>query len=247
MPPEGDEHFIAKTGARASLSGHYARIGRRAYIGCELPVYYPGERVFAPDVMVVLDVPTHRRERWTVSDEGRGLDLALEVLVSGNRRKDLADNVERYARLGIQEYFIFDHTRRKLTAYRLPPGRGPQGSQKRSYTPILPQGGRYASTVLGLDLAVQEGRLRFFHGSSVLLDADEMIHALESMVDTIEARARAAEERAEEETRKRKEETRKRKEEAQLRERAERERDEAKRRLAEALAELDRLKASREP
>jgi Uma2 family endonuclease len=230
-PPEGDEHFTAKTGARSALDSYFTRIGRRVYLACELPVYYPGERMFAPDVLAVLDVETHKREHWTVDHEGRGLDLVLEVLVSGRRRKDLTENVERYARLGIPEYFVFDRARLKLSGYRLPAPGSRSGRKARRYEPILPQGGRYPSLVLGLDLALDDTRLRFFHGSSALLEADEMIGTLESVLDTVEARARAAEERVAEETRKRKKEARLRKD--------------AERRLAEALAEIERLKKSR--
>ena len=81
------------------------------YLACELPVYYPGERMFAPDVIAVMDVEPHSRMRWVVSAEGKGLDFALEVHVAGERRKDLERNVERFARLGIREYFLFDRGR----------------------------------------------------------------------------------------------------------------------------------------
>jgi Putative restriction endonuclease len=258
-PPEGDEHFAAKTGARSALGGHFTRIGSRMYFGCDLPVYYPGERMFSPDVLAVLDVDPHKRERWSVSDEGRGLDFALEVIVSGRRRKDLVENVERFARLGIAEYFIFDWARMQLAGYRLPAAR--PGKKKRRYLPILPQGGRFPSQVLGLDLAIEDGRLRFFQGDSALLEADEMIASLERMLESIEARAHAAEARAGEETRKRKketrlrkeetrlrkEETRLRKEEARLREGEARLRQEAERLLAEALAEIAHLKETWSP
>jgi Uma2 family endonuclease len=235
-PPEGDEHFTAKIGARSALGGYFTRIGRRVYLACEMAIYYPGEVYFAPDVMAVLDVETHKREKWTVETEGRGIDFALEVIVSGRRRKDLEENVERYARLGIPECFVFDRPRLKLAGFRLP---AQSGKRARKYTPILPQGGRYASQVLGLDLAIEENQLRFFHGTSALLEADEMIRSLESMLDSLEARAQAAEERAAEERRKRKVEARKRKEEL-------RRREEVEQKLAEALAEIERLKRRRE-
>ena len=45
--------------------------------------------MFAPDVMAVVDVETHERQTWVVAEEGKGVDFALEVLVSGNRKKDL--------------------------------------------------------------------------------------------------------------------------------------------------------------
>ncbi len=42
--------------------------------------------------------------------EGRGPDFILEVLHLGDRKKDLVKNVERYARLGVEEYFVYDRS-----------------------------------------------------------------------------------------------------------------------------------------
>jgi hypothetical protein len=236
-PPEGDPHFNAKAGVKSVLGDHFARMGRRVYLACELPVYYPGERMCAPDVLAVLDVETHERQKWMVAEEGKGLDLALEVLVSGNRRKDLEENVEAYASLGIPEYFVLDRSRLRLLGYRLPPSGG------RVYQPIVPQGGRYTSRVLGLDLRLEGTKLRFYQGLAAVPEASEMVATLERMMDDIEARARAAEERAEEEARLREEEARKREEEARRREEEARRREEAERELYEARAEIARLKA----
>ncbi|QRO01319.1 Uma2 family endonuclease [Archangium violaceum] len=243
--PEGDPHYEAKSRAREVLGGYFARIGRKVYLGCELPVYYPGEPMFAPDVIAVVDVEPHSRMRWAVSAEGKGIDLALEIHVAGDRRKDLEKNVERFARLGIREYFLFDRGRLRLTGWRLEEGR-------RVYRPILPQHGLYSSAVLGLELQIEDERLRFFHGGAVLPEANELIARLERMVEGTEAR-RAEEARLrEEEARLREEEARLREEEASRRKEAEHKlaeeasrRKEAERKLAEALAELERLRGGR--
>jgi hypothetical protein len=234
-PPEGDPHFEAKMRAREVLGGFFARIGRKVYLACELPVYYPGEPMFAPDVIAVVDVEPHSRMRWMVSAEGKGVDLALEIHVAGERRKDLVRNVERFARLGIREYFLLDRGRMRLMGWRLEEGR-------RTYQPIVPQHGFYPSEVLGLELQLEGDRLRFFLGRAPLPESHEMIATLERMVReaeehrTDEERQRAElEQRLAEESRLRAEESRLRAEESRLRE-------EAERRLAEALAELERLK-----
>lgn len=237
--PEGDAHFRAKTSTREVLDGFFARVGRKVYVACELPVYYPGESHFAPDVLAVVDVATHERKTWVVKDEGKGLDLVIEVLVSGNRRKDLEDNVERYARLGIAEYFIFDRGRIRLHGYRLPdPG-------SRVYQPILPQGGRYASRVLGLDLRLEETRLRFFSGTAPIPDANELIASLEKMVDDVQVRFTVAAEHAAAAT----EHAHAADEYARAAVEHARAADEraadAERRLAEALAEIARLTLER--
>ena len=223
QPPEGDAHFEAKVRAREVLGGFFSRIGCKLYLGSELPVYYPGEAMFAPDVIAVMDVEPHARMRWMVSAEGRGLDLALEIHVAGDRRKDLERNVERFARLGIREYFLFDRGRLKLSGWRL------MGEGRRVYQPIIPQQGFYFSEVLGLELQLEGERLRFYLGRAPLPESDELITTLERMVGEAEAH---------------------RTEESQMRVELEQQlaheqhlREEAERKLAEALDELKRLRS----
>jgi Uma2 family endonuclease len=172
--PEGDPHRDPKEKAVEALREYFRRLGRRVYLSAELPVYYPAERMFAPDVIAVLDVEPHQRLRWVVSQEGRGIDFALEITLQGDRKKDLEENVERYARLGIREYFVLDLKLRRILGYQL------NGSG--SYEPIIPQSGRWASGVLGLDLASEEGRVRFYAGTAAVPYADELIVRLDAMV-----------------------------------------------------------------
>jgi Uma2 family endonuclease len=172
--PEGDPHRDPKEKAVEALREYFRRLGRRVYLSAELPVYYPAERMFAPDVIAVLDVEPHQRLRWVVSQEGRGLDFALEITLEGDRKKDLEYNVERYARLGIEEYFVLDLKLNRIVGYRL--------NDSRSYEPIVPQAGRWSSRVLGLDLAQELGKVRFFAGSAPLPYADELIARLDAMV-----------------------------------------------------------------
>lgn len=124
--------------------------------------------------MAVLDVESHDRDSWIVSREGKGLDWVLEVHVGGDRKKDAEQNVSRYARLGIAEYFMYDRARNRLQAYRLAP-------EGRTYAAVVPRQGRYASTVLGLDVQVEEDRLRFYAGTALLLESEELIARLEQL------------------------------------------------------------------
>jgi Uma2 family endonuclease len=230
-PPEGDPHSKAAMGTRFTLDSFYRRIGRKVYISSNLPVFYPGERSFAPDVLAVRDVEPHDREKWVVDLEGKGLDLAIEVHVSGNREKDEVDNVERYAQLGIEEYFFFDRKRRILCGYRLPGDHDPKAPKRRAYQPIIPQEGRLPSDVLGLDLMLEGDRLRFYHGSATVLEADELIAKLGSALNDALSAKQDAERRALAEA-----------------ERAQAEAERAARlekELAELRAELDRLRGSR--
>ncbi|WP_170229117.1 Uma2 family endonuclease [Polyangium fumosum] len=187
----GQAHTLAKQRAVDRLRGHFNAIGRRIFLAeGELSVLYPGEPAFCPDIFAVLDVPQpedDERMAWVVADEGRGLDLVIEVLYEGYRKKDLVDNVERYARLGIPEYFVYDRKKQQLHGYRLPT------PEARRYQRIVPQGGRYASGVLGLDLAIENGKLEFFYGMAALFGTDDLIGRLKGMMQSLEAKAEQAE------------------------------------------------------
>jgi len=220
--PEGDLHSQAKMGALQALKGYFSRQRRRVYLGTELPVYYPAERRFAPDLVAVLDAESHPRQKWVVSHEGKGLDWVMEVHVGGDRKKDAEFNVKRYARLGIAEYFIYDRARQRLEAYRLP------SPEAREYVPIAATQGRYPSEVLGLELQVQEGRLRFWAGHAMLLEYEEFIDQMETLVTGLQRRV-------DEEARQLEEAERRLADEARLRE-------DLERRLAESQAELERLR-----
>lgn len=190
---EGRPHKKAKARAADMLDLHFKKIGRVVYVAEEMAVVYPGKESFSPDVLAVLDVPQpedDQRMAWVVADEGKGLDFALEVLHKGDRNKDLVENVERYADLGIPEYFVYDRARQRILGHRLPAGGG------KRYERIVPQAGRYSSAVLGLDLAIQGGTLRFFYGMAELFGSDDLIGRLSAMVESLESKADEAEARA---------------------------------------------------
>ncbi|HEX5750527.1 MAG TPA: Uma2 family endonuclease [Archangium sp.] len=219
--PEGDKHLRAKVRTLDLLEGYFSHQRRKVYIGAELPIYYPGERRFAPDLLVVLDVEAHEREKWVVSHEGKGLDWVLEVHVGGDRKKDAEYNVERYARLGIAEYFIYDRARERLEGYRL------QESGVKRYERMETKQGRYTSEVLGLELEVVNARLQIWAGNALLLESGELVERMREKLEEVQRRVD--------------EEARLREQEARLREQEARLREEAERRIAELTAELERL------
>jgi Uma2 family endonuclease len=223
-PPEGDAHRKPKESARNALDEFFRSIGRRVYVSSELVTYYPNQRRFCPDILAVLDVEPHERSSWIVSREGKGLDLVIEILVGGDREKDLETNVTRYARLGIPEYFVFDRPRSRVVGYRLRPG-------ATAYDRLVPQTGRLHSEVLDLDLTVEGTLLRFYHGTAPLLFMDELVGKLNAMVaELVDARDSALR-RAEDEARRAEDEAR---------------RAEGLARQVEALeAELERLRRER--
>jgi len=191
---EGRPHKKAKGQVMDMLTLHFGSIGRIIYLAEEMAVLYPGEEVFSPDILAVVDVPQPEddpRMAWVVTAEKRGLDLVIEVLHQGDRKKDLVLNVERYARLGIPEYFVYDRLKQQVIGYRLP---SPEATR---YQRILPQAGRLPSMVLGLDLAVSKGTLSFFYGMSELFGSADLIERLKGMMADIEARAEQAQAQAE--------------------------------------------------
>ena len=194
---EGRRHKKAKTRTIDALGLHFSSIGRAVYLAEEMAVHYPGEPVFSPDVLAVVGVAEpedDERMAWVVADEGNGLDLVLEVLHRGDRKKDLVENVERYAKLGIPEYFVYDRLHQQIHGYRL------TGERALRYQRIVPQFGRYSSSVLGLDLAIHGGKLRFFYGAAELPGTSDLIGRLNDMVADLEARAGEAQAQLDEAT-----------------------------------------------
>jgi Uma2 family endonuclease len=198
-PPEGDAHRKPKERARDALGEFFRSIGRRIYLSSELVTYYPGEPRFCPDILAVLDVEDRERSSWVVAAEGKGLDLVIEILVGGDRKKDLDANAAFYARLGVREYFVFDRPRGRVVGHRLRPG-------GKAYERVVPQAGRTASEVLGLDLTIEDGTLRFYHGTAPLLFLDELLGKLRAMVAELVDARDAALRRAEEEAKRAEEE-----------------------------------------
>ena len=174
--PETEQHLDSAIGARDALRAFYRRTGGSLYIACGLAVYYPGEPHFSPDLLAVQGVASRPRDGYLVEREGRGLDLCIEILHHGDRKRDLEDNVLRYARLGIQEYFVADLWRRRIVGYHLASADG------QSYTSLPVEQGRCRSAVLGLDLALSGGQLRFYAGTAEVPTPAEEVARLSEQV-----------------------------------------------------------------
>jgi Uma2 family endonuclease len=235
LPPEGDIHRKASLGPLGALDAFFKRTGRRVYLSSNLPVYYPAERMFAPDLIAVVDVEPHDRQGWVVDAEGKGLDFALEILFRGDNRKDLQRNVQRYAALGIQEYFIFDRKRMRLIGYSLPESGG-------AYQPIIPQEGRWPSKVLGLEFGLESERLRLFVGTAQVPELGELVARAEAMLSQAQEVVANAEQRAEAEAQRAEAEAQRAEAEAQRAEAEAQRADQAEAELSRVRAELEALK-----
>lgn len=222
-PPEGDDHLDAFSGARDALRRWYAGRGRRIYVAGNLPVYYPAERMFSPDLIAVDGSEQRQRDSWIVDAEGKGIDVAIEIVVRGDRKKDLERNVERYAALGIPEYYLFDRRRMTLAAWEL------EGTR---YRRRVPQNARYESPILGLALWLDGDRLRFSVGDAPVPYADELLERVSRLSADAQNRVQQLEAELVEEQRRREEEQRRR--------------EEAEGALAELRAELERLRARKD-
>jgi hypothetical protein len=66
---------------------------------------------------------------------------------------------------------------------------------------MVPQAGFFGSSVLGLELRVEDGRVRYYHGNAQLLVAPELIAKLERLSEQQALRAEEESRRAEEESR----------------------------------------------
>ncbi|MBN1607602.1 MAG: Uma2 family endonuclease [Polyangiaceae bacterium] len=214
-PPEGDFHDEEGSRLKRGLRRVFGSGPRQVYVAGDLPVYYPGEAMFSPDLIAVVGVSPHFRKGWVKDAEGgRGLDFALELIWSGSRRKDLADNVTKYARLRIPEYFVFDMPRRLLLGYRLQEGAA-------EYTPLEPRAGVLELATLGLGLMVEGEKLRFLAATAPIPDPDELIARLERTTDGSLARIRELEAALDAEQKAREAEQKAREAEHKARERAE--------------------------
>ena len=195
MIGRGAPHTRARLQIRDVLGGFFGRMGRKITLASDMAVHYPGAPVFCPDLFAVLEVadPGEDDERmaWVVAQEGRGLDLVLEITHHGDRQKDLATNVETYARLGIPEVFVYDVLRHRVRGYRLPtPG-------AHRYQTIPTRAGLLRSEVLGLDLGVLDRRLRFYTAGAELPDTPALLTRAHHMLDELEDRAEQEAQRAE--------------------------------------------------
>lgn len=129
------------------------------YVAGNLMLYYvegdPSQSI-APDVFVVRGISKGDRRVYKTWEEGKAPDVVIELTSSSTRLNDLGAKKGIYEALGVQEYFVFDplveYLRPVLLGYRLS---GP-GYQPMTAEPLF-------SEVLGLELRVVDGWLRFYN------------------------------------------------------------------------------------
>ena len=188
--------YDSLTYAAGALDLHFRDRPGVAVEGYRLLYYVEGDvrsRV-APDVFVVFGVPKRRRRFYLLWEEGKAPDFVLEVTCRSTRWIDRGFKRDLYARLGVREYWLFDPTGDwldpRLQGNRLSGGR---------YEPLSPtgiEGGERVlhSAVLGLDVYVDRGEIRFRDPTTdrKLLTLKETTLALEEAQQARQKRERAA-------------------------------------------------------
>ncbi|MDZ8094279.1 MAG: Uma2 family endonuclease [Nostoc sp. DedQUE05] len=149
------------------------------YVAGNLFIYYEKgypESVVAPDVFVVFGVENRdRRSYKTWEENNQTPDFVLEITSKTTRSKDQGAKKGIYAFLGVREYFQYDPT----GDYLNPQLQGLQlvdGNYFPVATNTLPDGTvSLPSEVLGLELRLEAGKLRFYNPatSQILLTHEE--------------------------------------------------------------------------
>ena len=109
---ESDHQFYPLTDTVRMLKLHLA--GRPdVYVAGNMLIYYRVNDVtarLAPDVFVVFGVPDHPRRSYFVWRDGKAPDFVLEIASASTVNNDLGDKRNKYAELGVTEYWRFDPT-----------------------------------------------------------------------------------------------------------------------------------------
>ena len=134
------------------------------YVGGDMFVYYeegnPGA-VVAPDVFVAIGAPKQEKKprlSYKLWEEPKGPDFVLEVVSRSTWAVDRNEKPKVYARLGVEEYWLYDptgeHDGPRLRGMRL------VGGGYRDLPPVASGFGvrKLRSAVLGLDLGDGPGR-----------------------------------------------------------------------------------------
>jgi Uma2 family endonuclease len=140
------------------------------YVSGNLFIYYEQgnpEAVVAPDVFVVFGVENHQRRSYkTWEENNKSPDFVLEITSKATRSKDQGAKKGIYAFLGVREYFQYDPTGDYLTP-QLQGLRLVEGNYFPIASNILEDGTvSLSSEVLGLELRVKSGDMRFYDAAT---------------------------------------------------------------------------------
>jgi len=192
---ESGIHWRTTVDAGAVLVVHH---GDRpdVHVGGNLFMYYEEgnpKAVVSPDVFVAHGVSKEPpRDVWKVWEEGKAADFILEVTSKSTRGHDEGDKKRLYERLEVGEYWQFDPTGDYLDPVLKGQRMGADGRYRELRLEKRDGGLCRFSEVLGLDLRLEDGRLRFFdpERGEYLLTPEEQASALRAATaerDAVEA------------------------------------------------------------
>ncbi len=223
--PESDGKPMAETPVHLkvmlhcirALEAHFADVPDIYVSGNMLLYYEKGKRSsVAPDVFVVRGVPKEEdRDVYLLWREGKAPCFVLEVTSKTTREEDQTSKKSRYARLGVEEYFLFDPRSEYLHprfqglvliggAYQ-PLRPAPDGglTSRTLGITFLPQGKSLRMTDAktgSLLLTYEEWKAKAEAESAARRGAEERAEAAEERAEVESAARRVAEERAEAES-----------------------------------------------
>lgn len=166
--PESDGQPMAETDIHRNLMTEligeleaFFRHDPTVYVSGNLLLYYEkgnAKKNVSPDVFVVKGVSKEERRIYKLWDEGKAPDVVMELSSRRTWGDDLQKKWRLYARLGVQEYYIFDpeydYLDPALAAYRLKRG---------ELVKVKVKNRRVLSEALGLELVDTGKTLRFYN------------------------------------------------------------------------------------
>ena len=189
---ESGLHWEVSMDTGAVLKSHHLN-RPDAYVGGNC-FMYPEEgkpKVFvSPDLFVAYGVPEGPpRDVWQVWVEGKVPDFILEVTSRSTRKEDERKKKDFYERYGVPEYWQFDPTGDYLDPILKGRTLGADGRYRELELEERDGGLCGFSEVLGLDLRLEDRRLRFFDPKrgEYLLTPVEQLRANEEQHRALEA------------------------------------------------------------
>lgn len=113
---ETEIHFNVIFNTIDKLRTYYAAQNDVSVLGNLLIYDIPGKttRSISPDIMVVFGIEKKMKRTYKVWKEGKSPDFVMEISSKWTYRNDLTKKKERYAHIGVKEYFLYDPERSYL-------------------------------------------------------------------------------------------------------------------------------------
>jgi Uma2 family endonuclease len=153
-----DYHTIALIWLRQALEDCFAGV-LDVYVAMNLILYFEQGNPSArrdPDILVARGVGKHRRRSFRVWEEKVVPCTLFEVVSEGTWREDVGEKRMLYARIGVNEYFVFDPEGRFVDL----PLQGFKLENGKSVAMTPEPDGSLISLELGLRLVAEGGMLR---------------------------------------------------------------------------------------